>query len=73
MRGGRGEVATILASVIDALRKVADDEAMARILNPPGLRTAKGASWPKRRVSSVRRRHGIAAFCARPEAAAGWS
>lgn len=61
-----------LCEVIDGLRRVADDGAMARILNRAGLRTEQARSWTQRRVGAFRRRHGIAAFCPKQKEAQGW-
>jgi len=57
-----GSTPSQLREVIESLRCVADDEAIARILNRARLHTERGQSWTKRRVSAFRRRHGIAAL-----------
>lgn len=61
-----------LKAVIDTLRKVADDEALARILNRSRLRTPQGKTWTKRRVSAFRRHYAIAAFDAAQKRQQGW-
>jgi len=71
-RRRRSPGAKQLREVIDGLRRVADDGAIARILNRAGLRTEQAQSWTQRRVRAFRRRHGIAAFCPKQKEAAGW-
>ena len=73
-RGSRKARATAgqLREVIENLRRVADDEGMARILNRAGWRTERGQSWTGRRVRDYRRRHGIPAFSIREKEAEGW-
>lgn len=63
---------TGLQSVIDSLRRVVDDEAIARILNRSRVRSEAGQTWTKRRVSSFRKRHGIAAFDMDEKEKQGW-
>jgi DNA invertase Pin-like site-specific DNA recombinase len=61
-----------LQAVIDSLRHVVDDEAIARILNRSRLRTEQDKTWTRRRVSSFRKRHGIVAFDPAEKEKQGW-
>jgi DNA invertase Pin-like site-specific DNA recombinase len=61
-----------LQAVMEALRKVVDDEATSRILNRARLRTERGETWTKRRVLSFRKRHGIEAFSRDEKEREGW-
>lgn len=61
-----------LQSVIDSLRRVVDDAAIARILNRSRLRSEQGGTWTKRSVSSFRKRRGIAAFDMDEKEKQGW-
>jgi hypothetical protein len=60
-----------LKAVIDALRQVVDDKAIARILNRSRLRTEQGKTWTTRRVSSFRKHYGIMPFNADEKARQG--
>ncbi len=61
-----------LLQVIDTLRKVANDEEISRALNRCGMRTERGESWTKRRVSRFRKRNDIAAYDAKLQHESGW-
>jgi biotin operon repressor len=61
-----------LSSVIDTLRKIADDEEISRALNRAGIRTERGESWTRGRVSRYRQRMKIAAYNAMETAERGW-
>jgi hypothetical protein len=67
--GRRGED---LSSLLDTLRKLADDESASRALNRAGVLTSTGKPWTKNRVSQARRRAGIASFDARRKEREGW-
>jgi hypothetical protein len=69
-RGRRGE--RKLPEVFDTLRKIADDEEISRALNRAGIRTERGESWTRGRVTRYRQRCGIAAYSAAAKSAAGW-
>ena len=51
-----------VSEVIDVLRKVLDDQAIAGVLNREKIRTSSIATWTVKSVGDYRRRHGIAAF-----------
>ena len=59
-------------AAVHTLRKVSDDEAIARTLNRAGLRTERGHTWTPRRVASFRRRHQIPAFRVEDQEREGW-
>ena len=61
-----------LSEVLETLRKIADDEDMSRALNRAGIRTERGESWTRGRVSRARQRWGIAAYSATEKSVAGW-
>jgi DNA invertase Pin-like site-specific DNA recombinase len=61
-----------LSEVMDTLRKIADDEEISRALNRAGIRTERGESWTRARVSRYRQRGGIAAYSAAAKSASGW-
>lgn len=61
-----------LPSLLDTLRKIADDESASRALNRAGVLTARGKTWTKDRVSQSRRRAGIASFDVRLKEREGW-
>jgi DNA invertase Pin-like site-specific DNA recombinase len=61
-----------LQAVIDSLRRVVDDEGIARILNRSRLQTEQGKTWTKRRVLLFRKRHGIVAFDPAEKEEQGW-
>jgi DNA invertase Pin-like site-specific DNA recombinase len=61
-----------LPSLLDTLRKLADDESTSRALNRAGVLTATGKTWTKHRVSQSRRRAGVASFDARLKEREGW-
>lgn len=68
---GRNTSRTI-ASILETLRKIADDESMSRALNRSGWTTESGETWTKQRVAACRRANGIVAFSARAKSSAGW-
>jgi hypothetical protein len=61
-----------LSEVLDTLRKIADDEEISRALNRAGIRTERGESWTRGRVSRYRQHCGIAAYSATAKSASGW-
>ena len=67
--GRRGED---LSTLLDTLRKIADDESISRALNRTGVLTATGKTWTKTRVTQSRRRTGIASFNSRLKEQEGW-
>lgn len=67
--GRRGED---LSTLLETLRKIADDESASRALNRAGVLTPTGKTWTKTRVTQSRRRAGIASFDARLKEQEGW-
>jgi DNA invertase Pin-like site-specific DNA recombinase len=61
-----------LSSVMEALRKILDDEEISRSLNRAGIRTERGESWTVARVTRYRDRHGIASYDADQRSRLGW-
>lgn len=68
---GRGK-RTNLATILQTLRKIADDESISRALNRRGLTAASGQTWTKQRVAECRRQLGISKFSEREKLSAGW-
>jgi hypothetical protein len=71
-RVGSGRKREDLSSVLNTMRKIADDESISRSLNRAGIKTSSGQTWTKRRVSSYRRRAKVAGFDARLKEREGW-
>jgi len=72
-RGRRRRLpANDLKAVIEALRKVLADQAIASILNREQIPTSQGKGWTKSRVSAFRRQHKISAFSAQEKTSNGW-
>lgn len=71
-RVGSGRQRPDLSSVVDTLRKIADDASISRSLNRAGFKTSSGESWTQRRVSAYRRRKKIATFDQRLKDREGW-
>jgi hypothetical protein len=61
-----------LKSIVDTLRKVQTDSAIASVLNRNGIRTTSGETWSRERVRRYRQRVGISAYKASLKTAAGW-
>ena len=61
-----------LSSMINTLRKILDDEAIGLALNRCGIRTARGATWTKKRVSQFRQHAKFVAFDAETKEKSGW-
>jgi DNA invertase Pin-like site-specific DNA recombinase len=61
-----------IASLLDTLRKIDDDESISRVFNRSGLKTESGETWTKQRVSACRRAAGIRAFSEKLKASEGW-
>ncbi len=61
-----------LKSLIDALRKVQTDGAIASVLNRHGIRTSGGETWTAERVRRYRQRAGIKAYDAALKTRSGW-
>lgn len=61
-----------VAAVIDTLRKVLKDTAIATALNRENIRTDEGTNWTGRRVAAFRKGTFIPAYCAKAQEANGW-
>jgi len=61
-----------IATILQTLRKIADDESISRALNRRGLTTESGQTWTKQRVSQYRRQFGISKFSEHEKLSAGW-
>jgi len=61
-----------ITSVLQTLRKIADDDAISRALNRSGLKTETDETWTRARVAAHRRKMDIAPFSPELKAASGW-
>jgi DNA invertase Pin-like site-specific DNA recombinase len=61
-----------LQSILETLRKVQGDGAIAMVLNRAGIRSTSGETWTRERVRRYRQRAGIGAYCATLKASSGW-
>lgn len=61
-----------VTKIVEALRKVLNDKAIASVLNREKIRTSSIPTWTIRRVSDFRRRHGIAGFNAKVKQQQKW-
>lgn len=61
-----------LKSIVETLRKVQADGAIASLLNREGIRTSGGETWTRERVAHYRQRVGISAYSAALKRASGW-
>ena len=61
-----------LKSILETLRKIADDESISRALNRCGVPTESGETWTKQRVETCRRQLGVRKFNASLKASSGW-
>jgi hypothetical protein len=69
----RGKLpASELKSIIESLRKVQADGAIALVLNRAGIRTANGETWTRERIQRYRRSTGIVAYNATVKTSSGW-
>jgi DNA invertase Pin-like site-specific DNA recombinase len=69
----RGKLpAAELKALLDTLRKVHTDAAIARALNREGLRSGNGETWTAERVRRYRQRAGISGYHAGEKSRAGW-
>jgi hypothetical protein len=72
-RSGRSRrKANDLAAVVDTLRKVLNDTAIATALNREKIGTDEGTNWTARRVAAFRKKSNIPAHSARTQEANGW-
>jgi len=69
----RGKLPAVeLKSLVETLRKVQADGAIASVLNRQGIRTAHGETWTAERVRGYRQRVGINAYNAALKTNSGW-
>ena len=61
-----------LRSVLEVLRKIADDASISRTLNRSGIKTEAGETWTARGIRAARKSLGVPAFSAQQKAASGW-
>ena len=61
-----------LKSLVETLRKVQADSAIASVLNREGIRTASGETWTAAQVRCYRQRAGISAYNATLKTSSGW-
>jgi DNA invertase Pin-like site-specific DNA recombinase len=71
-RSGRGRKRHKIASLLETLRKIANDESISRAFNRSRLKTESGQTWTKQRVSACRRATGVRAFSEKLKASEGW-
>ena len=71
-RGRQSTTSIDLRSVLDTLRKIADDTSISRSLNRSGIKTEAGETWTPKRVATTRRQLGVPKFNARLKAESGW-
>ena len=76
LRGARrlrqGRTRVDLRSIINTLRKIADDASMSVSLNRAGVLTSSGKTWTKKRVSDYRQRADIVAYDENLKENEGW-
>jgi hypothetical protein len=61
-----------LKGIVEVLRKVLRDAAIATVLNREKIRTTTTGTWTSRKVSEFRKRHGIARFSEKVKQSEGW-
>jgi DNA invertase Pin-like site-specific DNA recombinase len=61
-----------LPDVVETLRKVLRDGAIASALNRENIPTPSKETWTARRVTAYRRRHGVAGFSQKAKTQQGW-
>ncbi len=61
-----------LAAVVDTLRKVLNDRAIATVLNRENIKTDDGENWTGRRVAAFRKEFRIPAHSAQAQETNGW-
>jgi hypothetical protein len=71
-RGRRSATELDLRSVLEVLRKIADDASISRTLNRSGIKTEAGETWTAQGVKAARKSLGVPAFSARQKAESGW-
>ena len=72
VRGRRSATEVDLHSVLDVLRKIADDATISRTLNRSGIKTEAGKTWTAERIKATRKSLGVPAFSAREKSESGW-
>lgn len=71
-RRRKRESQVFLATLLQTLRKIADDDSISRTLNRHQIKTDTDETWTVRRVASARRRHGVPRFDATLKQTSGW-
>jgi hypothetical protein len=71
-RGRRSATELDLRSVLDTLRKIADDASISRVLNRSGIKAEAGETWTAQRVKAARKSLGVRAFSVRGKSESGW-
>lgn len=71
-RARQGRKRTDVASLLEPLRKILDDESISRALNRAGELTSSGKTWSRGRVKQSRVRHGIVEFDPLLKEREGW-
>lgn len=61
-----------LRSILDTLRKIADDASISRALNRCRIQTEGGQTWTPARVATTRRKFGVPKFNVRLKEESGW-
>lgn len=69
---GQGGKRLDMKSILETLRKIADDASISRALNRSGVQTESGATWTHQRVTTCRRKLGVPRFNAKLKASSGW-
>jgi hypothetical protein len=69
---GTGSKPIDLKSILETLRKIADDESISRALNRCGVPTESDETWTKQRVATCRRQWGVRKFSESLKASSGW-
>jgi len=71
-RSRRSVAGTDLRSVLETLRKIADDTSISVSLNRSGIKTKMGETWTTDRVAAARKELGVPEYDARLKAESGW-
>jgi DNA invertase Pin-like site-specific DNA recombinase len=69
---GSGGKRLDMKSILETLRKIADDASISRALNRCGVQTESGETWTQQRVTTCRRKLGVPKFDAKLKASSGW-
>jgi DNA invertase Pin-like site-specific DNA recombinase len=72
VRGRRSATEVDLRSVLEVLRKIADDASISRTLNRSGIKTEADETWTAQRVKAARKSLDVRAFSAGEKSESGW-